>query len=67
MDPKEDKPNEEILGIAGKKRSIVEKIVRRKKNVIWHIMRGIRADERSHGRRNGGQDWAMQKAYENDL
>ena len=37
---KDRKTNEEVLDMVGEKRSIVETIVKRKKNWIGHILRG---------------------------
>ena len=49
--------NEEVLRRVGEKRSMVETIVRRNKNLIGHIYneRGW-ADERSYGGENGGEE-----------
>ena len=42
-------------GRVGEKRSMVETIIRRRKNWIGHIMRGW-ANERSYGGENGGKE-----------
>ena len=36
----EHKTNEEVLNLVGKKRVLIETIIRRKKNWIGHVLRG---------------------------
>ena len=57
---------EEVLRRVGETRSMLETIVRRKKNLIKHYNERGRVDEGGYGGQNGGKERARQKAYRHD-